>query len=353
MNRIFACAGWVAAVAATAVSVWFALDGQRKAADVDRIGREVAALRADLKKTRTAMDELTARSEAAEAAAKAAKTEDSKTPAVAADSPGLFDAAMGMLKDSSAADAGKKVDVAGLVKGLMKANGTGSNGGIAAMFEGPQGEQMMDMSAKFATSMQYDPFVNGLQITADQKQQVRDILTKYNSEIVRKSVGALQGKGDFAEDSADANTLKEQMRAELKTVLGADGLDQFDAYQTEMPERMLTQSMEMQLGMFAGGLTPENKTMVRDVLVQELLPGQHDPTTPKTPDQMSATAGTQRAAFDRALQRLQPSLPADQYAEVEGFVRQQQEIQEMVSSMINQSGTAGGSAAAPAAKPAQ
>ena len=352
MNRMFACAGWVAAVAATAAAVWFALDGQRKTADMHRVDNEIAALRADLKKARTAMDELTAKSEAAEAAAKAAKTDAPKTPGGAADSPGLFDAAMGMLKDSSAAGAGKKVDVAGLMKGLMKANGPESPGGIAAMFEGPQGEQMMDMSAKFATSMQYDPFVNGLQIPAEQKQQVRDILTKFNSEIVRKSVGALQGKGDFAENSADANALKEQMRAELKTVLGADGLDQFDAYQTEMPERMLNQSMDMQLGLFAGGLTPENKTMVRDVLVQELLPGQHDPTMPKTPDQVGSASETQRAAFDRALQRLQPDLPPDQYAEVESFVRQQQDIMDMVTNMMPKPAADGG-AAAPAAKPAQ
>ena len=343
------------AVAATVCAVWFGLDGQRRAADMSRIGGEVAALRDDLKKTRAAVDELTARSEAAEAArvAKAAGTNGSNTPEKTAVSPSLFESAMSLLKNPSPAGAGKKPDVAGLMKGLLKAKGGESSGGLAAMFEGPQGEQMMDMGAKFATNMQYDPFVNGLELPAEQKQQVRDILTKYNSEMMRKSMGALQGKGDFSSVAADTNALKEQMRAELKTALGADGLAQFDAYQEEMPERMLNQSMELQLGMFAGGLTPESRTMVRDVMVQELLPGQPNPADPTSPDQLSTVTETQRAAFDRALQRLQPALPPDQYAEVEGFVRQQQEMMEMVTGMMSPPAAAGGAAPAPAVKPAQ
>lgn len=345
MNRVYAHAGWIVALAATICAVWFALDGQRKAADMHRIGNEVAALRGDLQKTRAAMDELAARSAAAE---KSAKAQETQAPGGTPATPSLIESAMNLIKDSTSAAADKKVDVAGLVKGLMKANGTGGAGGIAAMFEGPQGEQMMDMSAKFATNMQYDPFINGLQATPEQKQQVRDILNRHNSEMVRQGMDALRGKGDFAAAADDAKTRKEQMRAELKSVLGAEGLEQFDAYQEEMPERMIGQSMDMQLGIFAGGLTPENRTMVRDVLVQELLPGQPDPTAPASPDQMASMSETQRAAFDRALQRLQPSLPPDQYAEVEGFVRQQQQIMEMVTGMMPKPEAAAGAAAAPA-----
>jgi hypothetical protein len=331
MNRVHAYAGWILALVATVGAVWFAQDAQRGAADMRRIGGELEALRQDLQKTRAAVDDLTARSAAAE---KTAKAQETKSPDAAAAAPGLFETAMSLIKDSSPADAGKKVDVAGLVKGLMKANGAGGAGGLAAMFEGPQGEQMMDISAKMATNMQYDPFINGLQATDEQKRQVRDILNKHNTDLVRKSMAALGGKGDFAAAGRDAQTNKEQMRAELRAVLGDAGLEQFDAYQTEMPERMISQSMDMQLGMFAGGLTPENRTMVRDVLVQELLPGQPDPTAPASPDQMASMTESQRAAFDRALQRLQPSLPPEQYAEVEGFVRQQQDLMEMVAGMM-------------------
>lgn len=327
MNRVYAHAGWVFALAATACAVWFVLDAQRGAANMQRIGNEVAALRDDLQRTRTAVEELAARGAAAERQAKAEETE---APAGSS----LFASAMSLIKDSSAADAGKKVDVAGLVKGLMKANGAEGAGGIAAMFEGPQGEQMMDMSAKFATNMQYDPFINGLQLPAEQKERVREILNRNNAELMRKSMAALGGKGDFSAIAEDSKTAKEQMRAELAAVIGADGLEQFDAYQTEMPERMISQSMEMQLGLFAGGLTPENRTMVRDVLVQEMLPSQPDPTAPASPDQMASMTEAQQAAFDRALQRLQPSLPPEQYAEVEGFVRQQREMMEMVTSMM-------------------
>ncbi len=351
MNRMFAWAGWVAAVVATVCAVWFALDGQRRAAEATRIGGEVAALREDLKKTRAAMDELTAKSEAAEAA-RAAKTEKPGASEKAA-TPSFFESALGMLKGSSTAAAGKKMDVAEMMKGLMKSDGKGGLGGLAAMFEGPQGEQMMNMSAKFATNMQYDPFVNGLQLAPEDRQQVRDILTKYNSEVMRKSMGALQGKSDFASVSTDTKALKEQMRAELKAVLGTDGMAEFDAYEEEMPERMLNQSMDMQLGLFAGGLTEENRTMVRDVLVEELLPGQPDPTAPASPDQMGSLSETQRAAFERALQRLQPSLPPDQYAEVESFVRQQQDIMDMVTGMMGAPAGTGGAPPVPAAKPAQ
>ncbi len=337
MKIVSSYLGWVVAVVATVCAVLFFMDGRALKDSMRGTNLQYAALRDEIGKTHAAVDELTARCATLEAAA-AEKTAKATKPggqdaSGRTDSPSLFESAMSLLKDSSPA-AGKKVDVAGLMKGLINAKGGDSAGGLAAMFEGPQGEQMMDMGAKFATNMQYDPFVNGLQIPSEQKQQVRDILTKYNSEMMRKSMGVLQGKSDFAAVAADTGALKEQMRAELKTALGTDGLAEFDAYQEEMPERMLNQLMDMQLGMFAGGLTAENRTMVRDVLVQELLPGQPDPSAPTSPDQLGTVSETQRAAFERALQRLQPTLPPDQYSEVEGFVRQQQDMMEMVTNMM-------------------
>ncbi len=75
MNRVYAHAGWVFALAATACAVWFVLDAQRGAAEMRRIGNEVAALRDDLQRTRAAVEELAARGAAAERQAAAEETE--------------------------------------------------------------------------------------------------------------------------------------------------------------------------------------------------------------------------------------------------------------------------------------
>jgi hypothetical protein len=67
---------------------------------------------------------------------------------------------------------------------------------------------------------------------------------------------------------------------------------------------------------------------------------------------MGNLSETQRAAFERALQRLQPSLPPDQYAEVESFARQQQDMMDMVFNMMPKPADAGGAAPVPEVKPA-
>jgi hypothetical protein len=152
---------------------------------------------------------------------------------------------------------------------------------------------------------------------------------------MRRGMKALGGGMDAGALGEEGMQLQNDMLSELESVLGADGVEQFRDYQSVATERMVEQSMDMQLGLFAGGLSQEGRAVVRDVLVEEMLPAQPDPANlGQTSEPMNGALDQQRAVFDRALQRLQPALTPEDYMVVQGFVQQQNDILEMVGGMF-------------------
>jgi hypothetical protein len=132
-------------------------------------------------------------------------------------------------------------------------------------------------------------------------------------------------------DDADA-----KFRVELGTVLSPDQMAAWDDYEATLPKRMLTQSFEMQLNMFAPGLTPENRTRARDVLVEELLPaepGQPDMGIPTSTD-FQARMNAQQEGFSRARERLAQEFDETQLAHVDRFIAQIQQMAEMSAHMM-------------------
>jgi hypothetical protein len=65
------------------------------------------------------------------------------------------------------------------------------------------------------------------------------------------------------------NVAVDRAREVLSKILTADEMATWEDFEEHKAERMMEQTYDMQLGMFAAGLTPENKAMVRDVMVDE------------------------------------------------------------------------------------
>ena len=99
---------------------------------------------------------------------------------------------------------------------------------------------------------------------------------------------------------------------------------------------MLTQSLDMQLNMFAPGLAPETHTRARDVLVEELLTtqtGQEAMGFPAGAD-FQAQMNAQQEAFTRARDRLAQELDETQLGQVDRLITQMQQMVEMSANMM-------------------
>ena len=205
------------------------------------------------------------------------------------------------------------------------------------MFSGEKGEQMAQMSADMAANMQYGQFLQDLGFPPDAEAQVREILARNLREQILSGVKAIQ-EGYTPELLAQANQAAQaKLRQELGAVLSPEQMAAFDQYQVELPVRMLYQSLDMQMGMFAQGLAPEARQLALDVIVEELLPtgmATQGAGIPQSLD-FQGQLQTQHDALARARERLAVELPPDQMEQVDRFIAQQSQVIDMAAQMMS------------------
>jgi len=202
------------------------------------------------------------------------------------------------------------------------------------MFEGEQGKKFAEASADAAMAMQYGDLFTELALPPETEQKVRGIIRDY-------MVRAMQASAEFMKGGADPKSAKKfeddfeaEMRTELSKVLTNEGMAIFDEYEAGAPERMLRKSFEMQLGMFAPALTEENRTMVIDVMVEEMMALKQEPGSLATMTDPNAM-GAQLDALDRSRQRLSTVLDEQQMTQVDGFIQQTRMGIEMFTQMMS------------------
>lgn len=222
-------------------------------------------------------------------------------------------------------------DVAEAIKKMMGGGGEdgesdGPLGAFGGMFEGESGKAVASMSVNMA----YGDLFTELGLPADIEEKVRDILS---SNIAGQMSEGMKGLNDGVspaelkkmEDEAEAN-----MRTDLSAILNEEEMAIFDEYQATVDERMLGQGLDMQLGMFASGLTGENRALVRDVMVDEFLAldtGMRDGSV--SFDAESGPMGIQQQALAKARERLAQELDEEQLAHVDRYIQQMQQMAEM------------------------
>lgn len=212
---------------------------------------------------------------------------------------------------------------------------TSAASAMVDMFKTPQGEKMLEAGINMTMNMQFSEFFD--LFPPEDATAVRDILFKFMIHSARLGVSFMD-TGDISDmNGAIAETMaaRETMLTDLRNVIGDDGVALFEQYEQELPGRMMDQALEMQLGMFARGLTDETKLLVRETLVEELLASQPSDlaTTPSTLQAHRVMEG-QDAAYDRALERLAAQVTVEEYDVIEGFVQQQQQMMNMFGTMM-------------------
>ena len=205
---------------------------------------------------------------------------------------------------------------------------------FAAMLEGMQGDSIAEAGAQMNVNMMYSGLFDELGLDAETEAAVRDILMQHMTRATKESLGILSGDTKPQDLKALSKEWDKELHANLAKVLTADEMAVYDAYQEELPVRMLEQQYDMQLSMFAPGLSEETHDLVKEVLVEEMVDLQPEIDGVPDADALQHLSETMDLAFERALERLDPSLSDEDYTAVQGFMDQQRQFMSMAGDMM-------------------
>lgn len=203
----------------------------------------------------------------------------------------------------------------------------------AQMFKGEQGKELAKMSAGMQVDMMYGDFIRALELTPEQADQVRDIFRDNLAEQMIAGLELMEGDFDPEQMKNLTNGLETQLKEQLSEVLSPDQVAYFDTYKEEMPARMLDKQYEQQMVIFAPDLTEENRKVVREVLVEEMMLQGYDLDAMEDLGNFGSVADMQRGAFDRTRERVAEFLGPEQLAEYDKFTKQQLDMFETLTSL--------------------
>ena len=238
----------------------------------------------------------------------------------------------------TAGTANPDVDPMALLKGLFgKGEASGSSADpskteksanpFTAMFEGEQGEKMMEASMEMAIDMQYGPLFTELGLTPEKAEALRAVLSDH--QRVAMEGGMAMMRGELKADELEVPS-EDELMARVAEVLDEGELEKFSAYQEALPEKMMRQQMEMQVNMFAGGLSEESRAVTVDILVENLLPPEGVEQNPASADSMAHM----ESGYENALTEIDQALAPEEAAQVRRFIEQQQASVRMFTELM-------------------
>lgn len=231
--------------------------------------------------------------------------------------------------------------MAGIKPNTATQGSDGDNNPLAAfskMFEGEAGAKMAEYSVGVAAEMAYKDLFSQLKLSKDVEDQVRSIFRDHLADQIKSSTNAMKeggGKAQMDKDKADAKT---RLKERLSTVLSPQELAQWEQYEDSLEEHLLARQYEMQLGMMAPGLTPENREAVVNVLVEEAIAAEGNIS--KTDNVFQAGIDMQSTVMDNTLERISASGQFDesQMAELKRFADMWKQQMDMARELFNQKG---------------
>jgi len=223
-------------------------------------------------------------------------------------------------------------DAAGLVKNMFG----GIEGGeedekerknpFATMLEGEQGEKFMESMLPTQVDMQYGQLFQDLGLPEDRKAALRDALIDHARK--QSAAGMAFMRGEDGQEDIELPT-NEDLLATLEEILTPEELAQVEEYQDTLPERMMRQSYDLQLGMMAGDLPEDVRALTVDVLVENMMLTQNSEET--GPSSQFDSMGT---AFDNTLAVLEQEVAPEYLDRVRAFIQQQRAGIEMAQQMF-------------------
>jgi len=212
----------------------------------------------------------------------------------------------------------------------------GFGGMFSKMFSGEQGKKMAEYSARASVDMLYGGFFDEVDLPEDVADQVREVITSSMTEQITLGMEMAKGGLDSTGQKDTEKDRTERLRTDLAQLLTADELAIWDEYEATKEERMLTRQYDMQLGMFAGGMAPENRELAADILVDEILALDDRERDPDAAKGMRAQLDGQRQAFANARERLAEYVDEKELAHFDRFIEQQESALDMAAEIMSE-----------------
>lgn len=198
----------------------------------------------------------------------------------------------------------------------------GASGGnpFRDMFEGEQGDAMVEMSGNMRVSLFYNEFLGSAGLTDDAKKQVRELLAAYEKENVRIGMTTPEGMGQ-EELAGHFEALSTNLRRDLAELLTPEQLAQFEEHDATKASGLLEMTLGGQANMLAPDMSSETREMTVNTMVDELMATGIDFSLPGSGITREGNTA-QREAILNAQQRLAAALPPEEMEEVDNLVRQ-------------------------------
>lgn len=201
--------------------------------------------------------------------------------------------------------------------------------GMAELMASEAGQNFMGSIIDVQMDAQYRDLYERLKLSPEKEAKMRAIYRKHTESAIQSGMSLFSGDGNLDELAASQKDSEAALKAELAEVLDARQLAEVEAYETELPVRAMRTMYEQQMGFMAPGLDAASRELAATVIAEESAPAD-----PNAPPDFANLAEEQRAAFDRALARLEPQLDAEQHAAVARFLEQQADASEMSLGMF-------------------
>ena len=231
---------------------------------------------------------------------------------------------------------------------------------IGKMLKDPAMREMMREQQKAAINMMYGGLFKELNLSPEEKDKLRELLTESQMGSVEAAQGLFGGAQDEATTAAAkkaAADAKKQADADIKALLGEGRYAQFEEYQTSVGERMELDQLKTQLAGENLPLRDEQNAQLLQIMKEEKLalppviptdhsqmPDQDTFTLQKMDEQMKWVEQYNARVAERARAVLTP----EQFINYQKFQEQQAAMQKLGMQMARQ--MFGGDKGKPAAK---
>ncbi|MFC1736772.1 hypothetical protein ACFL1X_11695, partial [Candidatus Hydrogenedentota bacterium] len=206
---------------------------------------------------------------------------------------------------------------------------------LAQMFEGEQGRKMAETNARAALGMLYGDFFMETNLPEEDERQIRELIVAHLTKQMINSVNTIDKKATAGSMKEREQKENEALRDQVAEYLTYEELAVWDEYQATMEERGMRKGFDVQLNLISPGLTPENRELAVNVMVEEVMTLKaaafEDPNAVVGAN--SAIEG-QRKAFANTRERLAEELDEDQLGHYDRFVEYIESAMRMQAGMM-------------------
>ena len=180
---------------------------------------------------------------------------------------------------------------------------------------------MRRIQASSVVDMGYSEFL--AEFDPARREALREALIAARMEEMEASYEAMQAGAALSQEEsrALAEARDASTRQSVAGLLSPQELQLYDAYAEQADGRIMAAGLDVQLGLYAAGMTPENRALAREVLLDEFLATQDAQVAAESSSEDALQA--QIDAMRAAQERIRAALPEDQQILFDQFVERQ------------------------------